>query len=70
VLSKSDNNFTFHVAADLQTARMEGPDHASITKASTLMREALVLLDAAGVTLAATHLEQALHLVSEELEVR
>lgn len=49
---------------------MEGQDHANITKASTLMREALELLDAAGVTLAGTHLEQALHLVIEELEVR
>lgn len=32
--------------------------------------EALLLLDAAGITLPATHLEQALHLLNEEIEVR
>lgn len=41
-----------------------------IAEAAALMRKALVLLDAAGATLAGTHLEQALHSVSEELEVR
>lgn len=42
----------------------------AVAQASALMREALLLLDAAGITLAATHLEQSLHLLNEEFEVR
>ncbi|MES3097476.1 hypothetical protein [Sphingomonas aerolata] len=45
-------------------------ESAGIARACALMREALLLLDAAGITLPATHLEQALHLLNEEIEVR
>ena len=41
----------------------------AVAQASALMREALLLLDAAGITLAATHLKQALYVLNEELEV-
>ncbi|WP_170318450.1 hypothetical protein [Sphingomonas sp. PAMC 26621] len=46
------------------------PERDTVTEASALMREALRLLDAAGVALAALHLEQALNLVQDELAVR
>lgn len=45
-------------------------ESASVNRACALMCEALLLLDAAGITLPATHLEQALHLLNEEIEVR
>jgi hypothetical protein len=48
----------------------DGCDQDLISDAAELMRKALLLLDAAGATLAGTHLEQALHSVSEQLEVR
>lgn len=44
-------------------------DLGNVARARELMRQALLLLDAAGISLAATHLEQALHLVNDELEV-
>ena len=45
-------------------------DSGAVAQASALMSEALRLLDAAGITLAATHLEQALYILNEKLEVR
>lgn len=44
-------------------------DPSAVARASVLMSEALRLLDAAGITLAATHLKQALYVLNEELEV-
>ena len=46
------------------------PEHDSVIEASALMRDALRLLDAAGMALAAVHLEHALGLVHDELAVR
>jgi len=51
-------NFTFSPQHSLQNRFMANED------------EALLLLDAAGITLPATHLEQALHLLNEEIKVR
>jgi hypothetical protein len=45
-------------------------DASDVARAMALMSEALLLLDAAGMTLVATHLDQALHLLGDELEVR
>jgi hypothetical protein len=44
-------------------------ESAGVGRACALMHEALHLLDADGITLPATHLEQALHLLNEEIEV-
>lgn len=67
---QDDSEFTFNTRYDLQKWEMANDsDPSDVARARELMSEALLLLDAAGITLAATHLEQALHLVSEELQV-
>ena len=42
----------------------------TVAQASALMTEAHLLLDAAGITLAAAHLEHALHVLNIEFPVR
>jgi len=64
-------NFTFNPQHSLRSRVMADEDKsAGVARACALMREALLLLDAAGITLPTTHLEQALHLLNKEVEVR
>jgi len=50
-------NFTFNPQHSLQNHFMANEDEsAGVARACALMREALLLLDAAGITLPATHL--------------
>lgn len=64
-------NFTFSPQHSLQNRFMANEDEsAGVARACALMCEALLLLDAAGITLPATHLEQALPLLNEEIIVR